>query len=351
MGRCSTIARSLRAHFDPHNNLSGDFRLNTIDKAKHACLLLVMALTWGSSASAFDLQGHRGARGLAPENTLPAFERALRLGVHTLELDIGVTADDVVVIGHDPELNPAITRDSSGRWLTGAGPRVRSLTWQQLQTYDVGRIDPASPYAKTFAEQQALDGTRVPRLMDLFDRVNELGASGVRFNIETKINPTRPEDTATPEHMVKALLKVIRDAGMTARVSIQSFDWRTLQLVQQAEPSIPTVYLSIQTANNDNIKDGRWTANVSAADRGSVPRMVKAAGGAVWSPNAGALTQTLLAEAHGLGLKVIPWTVNNPADMARLMDWGVDGIITDYPDRLRELMRQRGLALPPGIAR
>lgn len=302
-------------------------------------------------AQAFDLQGHRGTRGLAPENTLPAFERALRIGVDTLELDIGVTADGAVVVSHDLYLNPVITRDANGQWLAGdKGPLIHSLTLAQLQTYELGRIKPGTPYAQTFSTQQPHDGTRMPTLAALFERVKALGADTVRFNIETKINPTRPGDTVNPELMARALLNTVRAAGMTQRVTIQSFDWRTLQIVQGFEPGIPTVYLTVQTPDNDNTRDPAWTAGFKLADHGaSVPAMVKAAGGAVWSPNAGALTQALVKEAQALGLKVIPWTVNAPADMERLIGWGVDGLISDYPDRLREVMQKQGMALPRAI--
>jgi glycerophosphoryl diester phosphodiesterase len=318
--------------------------MQTTTSLRRAGLLLAALIS--CSAWSFDLQGHRGARGLAPENTLPAFERALELGVDTLELDVGLTADGVVVVAHDPYLNPLITRDASGQWLSGArGPLLKSLTLAQLQAYDVGRIQPDSPYARTFDKQQARDGTRVPTLAQVFELVKARRAN-VRFNIETKLNPNQPGDTVAPEVMTQALLKVIRDAGMQSRVAIQSFDWRSLQLVQKLEPAIPTVYLTVQTANNDNVRDGAWTAGFAIADHGSVPRLVKAAGGSVWSPNGGALTEALTKEAQSLGLRVIPWTVNNPADMERFLGWGVDGIITDYPDRLREVMHKRGLPLP-----
>jgi len=317
---------------------------------RHFLLALATSLACASSF-AFDLQGHRGARGLAPENALPAFERALELGVNTLELDIGVTADNVVVVAHDPYLNPVFTRDAQGNWLSGSrGPLIKSLTFAQLQAYDVGRIREGTPYATTFSTQQPRDGTRIPTLAQVFDLVKARNAN-VRFNIETKINPLQPDDTVSAEAMTQALLKAVRDAGMVRRVSIQSFDWRTLQLVQKAEPTIPTVYLSIQTANTDNISGGAWTAGLRIADHGSVSKMVKAAGGAVWSPNGGALTEALLKEGQALGLKVIPWTVNNPAEMEKFIAWGVDGIITDYPDRLRDVMRGRGMSLPAPAGR
>ena len=301
------------------------------------------------AATAFDLQGHRGARGLAPENTLPAFERALAIGVSTLELDIGITADGVLVVSHDPALNPAIVRDAGGKWLPARGPLLKDLSLRELRQYDVGRIDPASPYARSFPTQQPVDGARIPTLAQVFDLVRARGASHVRFNIETKLSPQLPQETVSAEAMADALLQAVRDAGLRERVSIQSFDWRTLQRVQQREPGIPTVYLSIQTANTDNTMDGTWTAGLRLADHGSVPRMVKAAGGKVWSPNAGALTQALVSEAQALGLQVIPWTVNSPADMDRIVGWGVDGLITDYPDRLREVLGKRGIALPPQV--
>lgn len=298
-------------------------------------------------AFALDLQGHRGARGNAPENTLPAFERALEIGVTTLELDVGVTADGAVVIAHDSYLNPAFTRDATGQWLAGArGPLIRSLSLAQLRSYDVGRINPDASYARSFGTQQPRDGTRIPTLAALFDRVKALGANDVRFSIETKINPNRPDDTVGAQEMVHALLEVIRDAGMTPRVAIQSFDWRTLRLVRRLEPSIPTVFLTVQTADNDNLRDGNWTGGLKFADYASAPEMVQAAGGTIWSPNGGAVTEALVQQARALGLKVIPWTINRPADMERLIAWGVDGIVTDYPERLRAVMRARNLPLP-----
>ena len=315
----------------------------------HALLCCAAALPLASPA--FDVQGHRGTRGNAPENTLPGFERALEIGVTTLELDIGVTADGEVVVAHDPYLNPLFTRDAAGQWLQGArGPLIKTLTLAQLHAFDVGRIKPDTPYAKTFNFQQPRDGTRIPTLAALFDRIKVLRADSVRFNIETKISPVQPDDTVAPDVMTRALLKVVRDAGMTQRVAIQSFDWRTLRLVQQLEPSIPTVYLTIQTANNDNLWTGEWTLGLKFADHGSAPKMVKAGGGTIWSPNGGAVTEALVKEAHSLGLKVIPWTINNPADMERLIGWGVDGMITDYPDRLRAAMQARGLPLPAPVA-
>ncbi|MBS0428778.1 MAG: glycerophosphodiester phosphodiesterase [Proteobacteria bacterium] len=315
-----------------------------------ATLLLAGCAGSVPGSRTFDLQAHRGGRGLAPENTLAAFSQAAALGVDTLELDIGLSADDVVVVSHDTRLNPDHTRDARGQWLQAQGAAIRSLTVAQLQTYDVGRLNPATAYGRQFATQQPRDGERIPTLAQLFARMQAQGATRVRFNIETKIDPTKPDETAAPEPMVRALLAEIERAGVASRVTVQSFDWRTLALVGRLAPQLPRAYLT----SARTLRDSRWTAGRVAADFGSTPRLVKAAAGAaagpvVWSPAFADLTPEALREAHALGLAVLPWTVNQRADMARLMDWGVDGLITDYPDVLRSVMAERGRPLPPGV--
>ena len=308
---------------------------------------LLLALALGCApAGAFDLQGHRGARGLAPENTLPAFERALALSVTTLELDIAITLDGVLVIHHDTTLNPNTTRDAAGRFIEQR-PAIHSLTWAQLQAYDVGRLKPGTEYARQFPEQRPVDGTRIPRLADLFDLVKRSGDDKVRFDIETKLDPAKPAETPDPEAFARALVAEIRKAGMAGRSVIQSFDWRTLQAVQKIAPEIPTAYLTVQR-RFDNVGAGRpegslWTAGYQYREYGSVPKMVKAAGGSHWSAYFGDLDAQKVKEAQSLGLKVLAWTVNDPADMARMLDLGVDGLITDRPDRARALLEQRKL--------
>jgi glycerophosphoryl diester phosphodiesterase len=300
-----------------------------------------MFLAMASPAHALDIQGHRGARGLLPENTLPAFARALEIGVTTLELDCGLTKDGVAVIAHDRALNPDLTRDASGRWLAGVGPAIRDLTYDELRQYDVGRIRPGTQYAARFARQQALDATRIPKLADLFALVREQGNERVRFNIETKLSPLAAAETAAPEVLARALIDAVRQAGMEKRATIQSFDWRTLQVVQKEAPAIPTAYLTTVHGSPYNVTPGSlspWTAGFQVSDHGgSIPRTVKAAGGAIWSPAHSELTQKQVREAQALDLKVVPWTVNSEPDMKRLIEWGVDGIISDYPDLLKKV--------------
>ncbi|HZY20570.1 MAG TPA: glycerophosphodiester phosphodiesterase [Ramlibacter sp.] len=315
--------------------------------AAAAALSLLLA-TASPAALAFDLQGHRGARGLLPENTLPAFERALRVGVTTLEMDAAVTADGVVVVSHDPVLNPDLVRGPDGRWIDKP-LAIRQLTHAQVQAYDVGRLRPGSNAAQTFANQRPVDGTRMPTLAAVFALVKQLGADHVQFDIETKMDLRHPENTLPPEAFVQALLKVIREAGMEDRVMVQSFDWRALQVLRTAAPRMRTVYLTTQSPRGSNLDSPLWTAGFTLAEHGSVPRMVKAAGGHAWSPNFQALTADAVREGQALGLRVIPWTVNEDADIARMLDLGVDGIISDYPDRVRAAMERRGMPLPPAV--
>ena len=314
-------------------------------------VLAALACAASLAAHAFDLEGHRGARGLAPENTLPGFAKALSIGVSTLELDVGVTRDGVVVISHERRLVPSTARGPDGKWLPAPGPMIHDLTYAELERYDVGRLNPATRYARRFPAQVPADGARIPRLADLFGLVKKAGNDAVRFNIETKLSPEAPNETLEPVPFARALIAAIRAGGMEARSTIQSFDWRTLKVVQAEAPTIPTVYLSAQQRWLDNIRAGdpagsAWTAGLKFAAYGSVPKMVKAAGGTIWSPYFGDLDAAKLAEAHALGLKVIPWTVSQPAQIDALLALGVDGLISDRPDLVRDAMRQKGMPLP-----
>jgi glycerophosphoryl diester phosphodiesterase len=262
-----------------------------------------------------DVQGHRGARGHLPENTLAGFERALQLGATTLELDVGVTRDGVVVVHHDRALNPDIARGPDGAWIAAPGPLLKDLAFDELQRYDVGRIRPGSEYARRFPRQQPLDGSRIPRLAEVL-------RMPARFNIETKLSAEAPHEALPPGPFARALLAEVQAAGAAARTTIQSFDWRTLQVVEREAPGIATAYLTDRS--------------------GPDPQRVRAAGGRLWSPDFATLTPQRLEAARRLGLAVIPWTVNEPAAIARMLDLAVDGIISDYPDRVLAAIRQRG---------
>jgi len=270
---------------------------------------------------------------------------AQALGVTTLETDLAVTRDGVVVISHDPVLNPALTRGPDGQWLTATGPAIAKLTLDELKRYDIGRVNPASKYGQQFPEQKPVDGQRFPTLAEFFAQA----APAVRFNVEIKTDPGKPELTPDPLDFAGLAVAEIRKARTEARTTLQSFDWRGLIEARKLAPEIATACLSIESTNFDTVqrngaRPSPWLGGLDLAGHGgSVPRLAKAAGCATWSPFWRNVTAENVKEAHALGLKVVPWTVNVPAEMGRLIDLGVDGLITDYPDRGAQILAAKGL--------
>jgi glycerophosphoryl diester phosphodiesterase len=281
----------------------------------------------------FELHGHRGARGIWPENTLPGFAGALALGVSAIEMDVALTADAVVVLSHDPILDPSLTRRADGHWIDPPCARLRDLDYASLLEFDVGRIQPGTAQAEAFPQQRALDGLALPRL----DEVVRLEPH-VLLAIELKTFPDHPELTVSPEAMADAVLAVLDRAGATARARIISFDWRGLRYLRRIRPELSLGYLT----DAETVAAARlWWDGPSPEDfGGSVPRAVMAEGGTVWGPDFTALMRSEVEEATALGLLVNPWTVNEPGAMARLIGWGVGALTTDYPDRARAVMAE-----------
>ncbi|WP_231559553.1 glycerophosphodiester phosphodiesterase family protein [Kocuria sp. ZOR0020] len=281
----------------------------------------------------FDLQSHRGGRGQWTESSLYAFARSLELGVTTLELDTHLTQDGVVLVWHDHTVETAKCQDTAPATPNDpdfpyVGDRVRDLTYAQIQTLDCGYQQlPGYP------QQMVVERNRIATLEQLFELVRDHRADGVRFNIETKVED--PSNAAERDALVDAVLEQIYTNGWPERTQLQSFDWAALDRAAPVAPELELVALA--EAENPG---GAGLTPQEVADRGYD----------VWSPQHVVLTQANIAQAHDLGLKVVPWTVNDPADMARLMDWGVDGLITDYPWQLRQLMQQRGMPLPAAYA-
>ena len=217
--------------------------------------------------SAFDIEAHRGGRALFPENTLVSFANALSMGVDTLELDVGVTRDGVLVISHERGLNPDLARGADGKYVAAPGIPFVQLSLDEVKQFDVGQIRPGSTYAAQFPDQHAVPGTRIPTLKELIDLVRRSGDGHVRLNIETKIDPNHPDESPSPERFVALLLDLLRTEKFEDRVMVQSFDWRTLQLVQKLAPEIPTVYLTVQAWQGS---DGFFRQGVGM-DRGLQP--------------------------------------------------------------------------------
>jgi glycerophosphoryl diester phosphodiesterase len=317
-----------------------------------ALVAAAFCLFLSGETMAFDIEAHRGGRALRPENTLASFANALSMGVDTLELDIGVTKDGAIVVSHERGLNPDLARAPDGTYIAPPGIPFVQLPLEEIRKYDVGQIRPGSAYAAAFPDQLAVPGTRIPLLKEVFDLVRRSGDPHVRLNIETKIDPERPQESPDPERFVTLLLDLLEAEKFTGRVMVQSFDWRTLLLVQQRAPAIPTVYLTLQAGKQPTVfldKASAWTAGFDPLNHGgSLPSAIKAAGGAIWSPYFGDVSPDLIAESHRLGLSVVVWTVNKEPDIAHMIELGVDGIISDRPDLLRKIAGEKGIALPKG---
>ena len=295
-------------------------------------------------AKKIDIIGHRGAAGLAPENTLSAFKKACEIGVDAVELDVLLTADDKIVVHHDYNLNPEIARTADGEWLNRPGPVIRDLTLANLKTYDFGRLKPGTRYSRRYPEQQPVDGEHIPTLEEVISLLKAKCDPATQLWIEIKTNPEKPDLTPAPGAVADAVVQLLRMQNSTERVRILSFDWRALVHIQKNEPEIPTVYLSLEGKSLNNIKAGRpgaspWMAGLDIDDfSGSIPQAVKAAGGRYWAPYYKHLTNDLLNEAHALGIQVFVWTPDKRGDMIRLIEMGVDGIITNRPDILKSVV-------------
>jgi glycerophosphoryl diester phosphodiesterase len=256
------------------------------------------------------VHGHRGARGVMPENTLPAFEYAIRSGVDVLELDVAVTKDNVLVVSHDPALNPTICKDAP------KGTLIRTLTVAEVRKYDCGALQ--NPQ---FPRQTPVPGTRIPTL----DEVLDLAPRGkFEFNIETKSDPRHPEFTPPPAEFAKLLLDAVRKHGLQRRVIVQSFDFRTLHAMKKLDASI------------------RLSALYGGQSKSFV-EIAKESGARIISPEVKLVTKEQVEAAHRAGLQVVPWTANTPEEWQRLVESGVDAIISDYPaDLISFLKKSRG---------
>ena len=291
------------------------------------------------AARMLEIHGHRGARGLLPENTLPGFERAIALGVDALEFDVCMTRDGVPAVHHDTALNPDHTRDASGAWLEPPGPLLKDLDVADLTGLDVGGVRPGSRTALRFPHQEPRDGARIPTLADVLALGRRAAADAIRFNVEIKSSPLGPHESAGPEALALAVAEVLRANGMISRATVQSFDWRVLRALQTLAPDIAIACLTSERGWRDTVLRGQaepspWTAGLGVdAEGGSVPRLVHRFGAPIWMPFHADLTAESFAEARTLGLKVIVWTVNEKPDMQALARLGVDGIVSDYPDR------------------
>ena len=298
------------------------------------------------------IHGHRGARGLAPENTLAGFACALKVGVDVLELDLRMSGDGKIVVHHDRKLNPDLTRIEAGTWLTPPTKPLDHYTFEALQQFDIGRARPGSSIIKRFPRQTAQDGQTIPDLAMLRDRIAPALDDGLLLNIEIKSDPLKPEQGPTPTDWATTLVDELNTLGLIDQCWVHSFDWRVLRQIHALTAKLPTGFLtSVQpvfdtiTAHANSASpwlDGYDPAQFSH----SLPQAISAAGGHYWGPCFQDLTRSRVAEAQSLGLEVHTWTVNEITHIETMVDYAVDGIISDYPDRVRKVLAKRQYVLP-----
>ncbi|MET7283765.1 glycerophosphodiester phosphodiesterase family protein [Kribbella sp. NPDC005582] len=324
--------------------------------------LLLPAAPASASRGTFDIQGHRGGLGLTVESTIASFARGLEVGVSTLELDVQITQDGYAVVTHDRKIGANKCRDTAPYTPNDpefpyVGKYVNTLDLRQIKQLDCGSLtQPEHP------AQQPDPGARMPELREVFALVHRFHANDVKLNIETKVEAGAPSETAPREQFVQVVAQEIRKAHIGRQVTIQSFDWGALMRMRQVAPELPLVALT----NYDFLQTGQpgkspWLGGLDIDDfGGDLVKATKSFGASAISPVHGFpqngkvtdpgytpyVTAEMVKSAHQAGMKVVPWTIDDPATMQSLIDKGVDGIITDYPDRLRSVVRDNGFRLP-----
>ena len=289
--------------------------------------------------------GHRGARGILPENSMVGFDFALSIGVDLLEFDVLLSRDDIPVITHNHEFHGSAVRGADGAFLNGEHPRVASLTMAEIERFDIGRLNTDTEYGRRFPDQAQMDGVRVPRLSELLQLVSQPKYSAACLMLELKSDPDQAQDSTVRERIVSTVCGEVRSAGVTDRTLLHSFDWALLAECRRQAPDMPLSFLTQLQENGHDVGEDSSilvTPDFSNPDT-SVPDEVSRAGGSLWCPHFTELDAATLARARELGLTVAVWTVNEPDDIESMIDLRVDAIVTDYPGRVQQRLSERGL--------
>ena len=312
----------------------------------------------------FDLESHRGGRDARPENTLISYAFGMETGVTTLEMDMQMTKDGHIVMSHNPVMNHNISKGPDGKYVKANDPSldIRTMTLAQVKQYDIGTMNPeAGDYYDGHGKTQiAVPGTKMATLEEVFELANAYGNKDVMFNIETKLyadkNSPESKNNPDPAVFVKKFYDIVKKYHMENRVMLQSFDWRTLKEMKKLDPNITTVALTCEQPSWGRDSQCRqpyekgpspWMAGLDIDDfKGDYVQAAHAIGADIVSPYWEELSNELVTEAHTLGMKVVPWTVNSKTSMNMLIDMGVDGFISDKPWLGREVLQSRGIQVP-----
>lgn len=298
----------------------------------------------------FDFEAHRGGRDARPENTLYAYAYSMEMGAATIECDMQLTADGKIVMSHNPILNHEITQDKNGNYIPNGKYDIRTMTVDQIQQFNVGHINPDTEYYKLHGLTQVPHDAQIPTLDQVLQLIQSYGDKNIVLNIETKSypDPSMPgyKNNPDPAKFVKVFNDTVKKYGMENRVVLQSFDWRTLVEMKKLNPNISTSALWQASSSWEKYGNQKspWLGGLDIKDYNYDPvKAAHAIGVDFISPYYTDISKGDVEEAHKLGMKVVPWTVNNESDMNMLLDMGVDGIITDKPWVLKDILQKRGI--------
>ena len=308
----------------------------------------------------FDLEAHRGGRDIRPENTLYSYAYAIELGATSIECDMQLTKDDQIVMSHNPILNSDITRDENGNYIENNKYDIRLMTVDELKKFDVGVMDPnCGEYYDLHGKTQFTYDAKIPTLEELMQLIQSYGDKNIVLNIETKSYPDPAsagyKNNADPKKFVEVFNNIVKKYDMEDRVVLQSFDWQTLIEIKKLNPNISTSALwqeqpswgrDSESLRRYEKKKSPWLGGLDIKDyQGNPVKAAHAIGADIISPYYTEISKQDVDEAHSLGMKVVPWTVNNEKDMNMLLDMGVDGIISDKPWLLKQVLEKRNIKL------
>lgn len=308
----------------------------------------------------FDLEAHRGGRDVRPENTLYSYAYAIELGATSIECDMQLTKDGQIVMSHNPILNSDITRDENGNYIENNKYDIRLMTVDELKKFDVGVMDPnCGEYYDLHGKTQFTYDAKIPTLEELMQLIQSYGDKNIVSNIETKSYPDPAsagyKNNADPKKFVEIFNNIVKKYDMEDRVVLQSFDWQTLIEMKKLNPNISTSALwqeqpswgrDSESLRRYEKKKSSWLGGLDIKDyQGNPVKAAHAIGADIISPYYTEISKQDVDEAHSLGMKVVPWTVNNEKDMNMLLDMGVDGIISDKPWLLKQVLEKRNIKL------
>ena len=294
------------------------------------------------------IYGHRGARGDLPENTLESFKYLFENNINAYETDILISKDLIPVITHDFRLDPSLTKDKEGNWIKDENIKIFDLTYDEISKFDVGSLNKLTRYGRRFVNQKSLENQKIPKLSELLELSSKNVLQNLLINLEIKSTPDEKNLTPDPKDLVQIVLNEINNSNLKDKIIISSFDWRILREVKKQSPEIPRAYLTFQQEKGMKIKKtiyskSPWIDHIPLTIVYDLPKIIKELGGSAWHPYYKDINKKAVKDAHDNNLPVNVWTVNDEDDMLKMIEYGVDGIMTDYPLRLKNLCEKRSI--------